>query len=110
LGVIENGETILNNYGKVAKNQWINLKNRYPRVDFSPFIIMPNHVHGIVHIRKGAGEDIEQELFENNPLRPYTTSHVSSGSLGAIVRANKASVTYRINAIRGCNEPPYLAA
>jgi putative transposase len=31
---------------------------------------------------------------------------VTPGSLGAIVRAYKASVTYRINAIRGYTNPP----
>jgi putative transposase len=44
--------------------------------------------------------------MEKSPLRPYSPPGVTPGSLGAIVRAYKASVTYRINGIRGYSNPP----
>jgi putative transposase len=40
------------------------------------------------------------------PQRPYTFPYVTPGSLGAIVRAYMAAVTYRINAMRGFSDPP----
>ncbi|MFZ2095703.1 MAG: hypothetical protein WAV05_03610 [Anaerolineales bacterium] len=63
-------------------------------------------IHGIILIVSGAGEESRRVGVNNPPLRPYRTINVASGSLGAIVRAYKASVTVRINAMRGSSEPP----
>jgi putative transposase len=41
-----------------------------------------------------------------SPLRPSIIPNVVSGSLGAIVRAYKAAVTYRINVMHGSTETP----
>jgi REP element-mobilizing transposase RayT len=67
---------------------------------------MPNHIHGIISVSKGAGEDIQNNPDLNFPLRPYAKAQVIPGSLGAIVRAYKSSVTFRINASRGVSTPP----
>jgi putative transposase len=40
------------------------------------------------------------------PLRPYQIPVAAPGSLGVSVRAYKASVTYRINVLRGMTDPP----
>jgi len=47
-GKIENGEMILNDFGKIAHNEWEKLSERYPNVILDEFQIMPNHVHGII--------------------------------------------------------------
>ncbi len=47
-GKIENGLMILNDCGKIAAEEWINLAQRFPSANFDIFQIMPNHMHGII--------------------------------------------------------------
>jgi putative transposase len=53
-GTIKNNEIILNEYGQIAQNEWIELKNRFKTIELHEFIIMPNHIHGIMEITVGA--------------------------------------------------------
>ena len=50
LGEIENNKLILNRYGKTVNNFWLEIPNHYKNVQLDEFIIMPNHMHGIVII------------------------------------------------------------
>ncbi len=47
-GKIENGEMVLNEYGKIARYEWIKLSERFPNFELDVFQIMPNHMHGII--------------------------------------------------------------
>jgi len=47
-GRIENGKMITNSFGQIAHEQWCELSNRFPNVYLDAFIIMPNHMHGIL--------------------------------------------------------------
>ncbi len=47
-GRIENNEMILNEYGKIAYNEWIKLAERFQHFELGVFQIMPNHMHGII--------------------------------------------------------------
>ena len=49
-GRVVNGEMILNQYGRIARDCWLDLPNHYPNCKLDEFVIMPNHVHGIVVI------------------------------------------------------------
>jgi putative transposase len=91
--------------GGITFEQWVRLEKRFRQSDFSKFVIMPNHIHGIISIVRGAGEDFEHWRFGIPPLRP-SLAKLASNSLGVIVRAYKAAVTYRINAMRGFTDPP----
>jgi putative transposase len=57
-GEVANGEMILNPDGDVTFEQWIRLRKRFRPSDFSTFVIMPNHIHGIIYIVRGAGEEL----------------------------------------------------
>lgn len=105
-GDIMGSEITLSEYGKITLNQWLQLPKRFRGSDFSVFSIMPNHIHGIIAISRGAGEKHVDHPSKIQPLRPYKSIHVLPGSLGAIVRAYKASVTFRINCLRGLANPP----
>jgi putative transposase len=104
-GEVANGEIKLNQLGSIAFDQWTRLEKRFLLSDYSIFVIMPNHIHGIINIVRGAGEGFSHERFRIPPLRPYISSNCVPGSLGTIIRAYKASVTYRINAMRGYTYP-----
>ncbi len=47
-GHIENKEMVLNEYGKIAHNEWVKLAERFPNFELDVFQIMPNHMHGII--------------------------------------------------------------
>jgi REP element-mobilizing transposase RayT len=56
-GEVIKGEVKLNSYGMIAIEQWKRLEKRFPLSDISTFVIMPNHIHGIIYLTQGAGED-----------------------------------------------------
>ena len=97
-GKIENEKMILSDLGKIADECWRAIPDHFPLVELGAYVVMPNHVHGIIVITdNGRGAAL---------LRPYTgpdenqNSHkinVKPGSLGAIVRSYKSAVSYRIH-------------
>jgi putative transposase len=93
-GEIVNREMDLNALGKIADECWRAISEHFPFVDLGAFVIMPNHVHGIIVITDCRGAAM---------LRPYNDQpnprkiNVASGSLGAIVRSYKSAVSYRIH-------------
>ena len=40
----------LNDVGRIAQQCWLNIPNHFPHAVLDAFIIMPNHVHGIIKI------------------------------------------------------------
>lgn len=50
-GKIENGIMFPNAFGKIAAKEWQALSERFPQVELKEFVIMPNHMHGILVVR-----------------------------------------------------------
>jgi len=50
-GEIINGEMILNAYGNITYNEWLKTTEIRSNVELYVFVIMPNHIHGIVIIK-----------------------------------------------------------
>ena len=59
-GEIADGEMLLNQYGKIAEQQWLSLEEKYGYVILHSFVIMPNHMHGIIEIDKHYNGEIKQ--------------------------------------------------
>jgi putative transposase len=51
-GNVENGKMILSDIGTIAQNCWMEIPKHFPFVILGEFVIMPDHVHGIVIINK----------------------------------------------------------
>jgi len=47
-GEIKNREMVLNEIGKMVQTVWDEIPQFYPGVEIDAFVIMPNHVHGII--------------------------------------------------------------
>jgi len=47
-GNIVNGEMKLSSIGKIVQREWNKTPARFPNVELDAFIIMPNHIHGIL--------------------------------------------------------------
>jgi len=72
-------------------------------VELDAFVVMSNHIHGILFIVDTVGAAHMSLLPAASPLRgPVSVS----GSLGAIVGAFKSAVAKRINALRGTSGAP----
>ena len=95
-GEIVDGVMKLNDFGKIADECWRVIPEHFPFVELGAHIIMPNHAHGIISI-------IDNDRRGAAMLRPYHDDenphkiNVKPGSLGAIVRSYKSTVSYRIN-------------
>ncbi len=50
LGDINNGVMTMNDAGRMVETVWQSLPDRFPAVKLDTYVVMPNHVHGIVFI------------------------------------------------------------
>ncbi len=60
-GTVRDGQMLLNDAGMIVDAQWRAIPERYPGVNLDAFVVMPNHLHGIIHIAPepdGAGESL----------------------------------------------------
>ena len=55
-GNINGEKVLLNKVGKIVERHWKNTENIRPNISLDEFIIMPNHVHGIIFISEIAKE------------------------------------------------------
>ncbi|MCK9211889.1 MAG: hypothetical protein M0P61_13700 [Ignavibacteriaceae bacterium] len=60
-GKIISGEMKLNDVGKIAERCWRDIPKHYPKVELDYFVVMPNHLHGIVVITEHAEPDHDVE-------------------------------------------------
>jgi REP element-mobilizing transposase RayT len=77
---------ILNEYGKIVQRCWLEIPQHFPNVRLDEFIIMPNHIHGIIVINN----DVGVQNFE--PLQ-NKYQKIIPRSIGSIVRGFKIGVT-----------------
>ena len=54
-GEIKGGEMRLSGIGEVVKSEWLKTPEMRPNVTLDEWIIMPNHIHGIITIDDGRG-------------------------------------------------------
>jgi putative transposase len=57
-GKIENGKMNLNQFGQYAAYFWSEIPNHFPNVDLGNFVVMPNHVHGVLMIHSYLPTDL----------------------------------------------------
>ncbi len=61
-GEIDKGVVILNDVGKIVEDEWLKTKEIRTNVDLDYFVVMPNHLHGIVIIN---GAEVETHRVPN---------------------------------------------
>ena len=94
LGDIIDHKMELNEYGRIVERYWINITNHYPYVYLDEYIIMPNHLHGILIIKNDLDNRVGVQNFE--PLQRIKNNkfqHIIPKSLGSIIRGFKIGVT-----------------
>src|SRR5262249_2154074 len=49
-GDIVDGVVRLNDYGRIARERWMAIPVHHPFVELDAFVVMPNHLHGIIRV------------------------------------------------------------
>ncbi len=100
-GEIVHAEMKLNSIGKIAEAEWLRSAELRAEIVLDEFVVMPNHLHGIVLIREKP-EVAAAGATGRSPLRP--TGPVRR-SLGALVAGFKAAMTrmLRDGEVIGCS-------
>jgi len=89
--------------GVLADKFWCEIPDHFPHVQLGAYVIMPNHVHGILNF----GTDVETlhcnvsviESIRPKGKREHPMGKISPapGSLGALIRSYKSAVTKQTN-------------
>ena len=99
-GEVRDCEMWLNNAGKIVAEVWNGLPARFPGLAIDGFVVMPNHIHGILEIND-VGAPLVGALVDS----PATSSKDNGATtrvaptLGAIIGAYKSLTTLQY--IRG---------
>lgn len=122
LGVIKDGQIVHSDLGKIVHREWCKSAAMRAEVEIDEFVIMPNHLHGIVIIH---GDDQRERRATNrSPLRndghridALSPNVINSAvrksgckdskavgpvrrSLGAMIAGFKSAVTSQVNMLR----------
>ncbi len=89
-GEIVEGQMRLNEYGKIAREEWLKTAAIRPNVILGDFVIMPDHFHAIIHIEGFVGATRRVARTQAKPIG------LQSESLGSIIGQFKSMVTGRI--------------
>jgi len=57
-GEINDGEMVLNDVGLLAEKYWMEIPDHFLFVELGEFVVMPNHMHGIIVIDKPEDESL----------------------------------------------------
>ena len=95
-GEIEDGKMELNKIGEVVHAEWYASEKIRQHIYLDEFVIMPNHIHGIVIIDND-GRDVLQNVSTNTTTNPKNKFMAeispSSNSLSMMIRQFKSAVT-----------------
>jgi putative transposase len=102
-GDIVDGEMRLNDAGAMVRDVWHTIPEHFPHADIDEFVVMPNHVHGIIVI-VGAQfiAPFDCDAINNNKKQgamKQGAMNRAPTTVGEIVRAFKARCTHAINQI-----------
>jgi REP element-mobilizing transposase RayT len=75
---------ILNKYGHIANHFWNEIPQHYPNVFIDEFIVMPNHIHGII-------------IIANTVVTEQGSVPTKYGLLSKVIKSFKSAFTKNIN-------------
>jgi REP element-mobilizing transposase RayT len=95
-GQISNSKVLLNEFGLVTKNCWEDIPKHFPIIELDYFIIMPNHLHGIIIIND-PGRDVACNVSTENKINQFSKISPKPNSLSVIIRSFKSAVAKNIH-------------
>jgi|SRR3990172_10836376 len=102
--IIEN-EIHLNEIGKRTKYFWDDIPNRFNYVHLDEFIVMPNHIHGIVIIAKNTNNPDNFHEIEITEPMIKSSEYIHSG-IHSLIKNSISSIINHLkgNVKRWCNK------
>jgi putative transposase len=99
-GTVTHRTVVHNPLGRIVYATWLSLPEHYAHVHLDAFVVMPDHVHGVLTFNgtNVGTDDPEADVGPTGvapPLRP--------GSLPVVIRAFKSAATREANLL--CNTP-----
>ena len=91
LALIRRGAACLTKPGKIVLKTWKELVARFPTIELDEFVVMPDHIHGIIALKKPGGAE----------PRRYACEAIPQPSLIEIMGALKSVSAKRINRAMG---------
>ena len=86
---------ILSEIGQIAEKFWLEIPGHFPNIKLDEFIIMPDHIHGIIIVQApNLGASIE--YFENIKKIESRNPFWKSNSIGSIINQFKRICTITI--------------
>jgi len=98
-GEIVDGVVKLNEMGEIVREEWERTAIVRPNVELGEYVIMPNHVHGILVF-------VDDMVGATRRVAPTNTTTLQSGSLGAVMAQFKSIVTKWINGLQNVTGRP----
>jgi REP element-mobilizing transposase RayT len=95
--IADNGVMILNAAGTIAEQFWVTIPDHFPHIETDLFVVMPNHVHGILLLTDMT--DSTRTRHCRVPTEQPKTEAFGlpvKGSLSTVVRSYKSIVTREI--------------
>jgi REP-associated tyrosine transposase len=96
LGTVQGEQVDLNPAGRVARESWYSLPERFPQLVLDEFIIMPNHLHAILAF-VGEGLAPPSSALAQPETMLNESNQANRCSLPSVIGAFKSISTIRIN-------------
>jgi REP-associated tyrosine transposase len=89
----------LNTQGKIAQKEWMKIGEIQNNVELDEYVIMPNHIHGIIVITENRGDAYNQGAHTSKGRMQYASTRgfrSPAKCIGSIVRGFKSAVTSQL--------------
>lgn len=87
-GEIENQTMQLSDLGRAAETCWFEIPNHFPFVKLGAFVVMPNHIHGIIVIEKAIPNPGNHDTRRNHGNNVETQYFASLQNIASLPNAN----------------------
>lgn len=95
-GEVVNGEMYLSNTGVLADVFWFETKNHSKNIELGSFVVMPDHVHGII-ILKDNEEFVKRDPTDERTPGERRFRNQGCNTISSIVGSYKSAVTKHAN-------------
>ena len=96
-GYMEDGKMVLSRFGYIARREWRQTIKSRRYISPDAFIVMPNHVHAIVHIKVGRGMARHAPTVNSSVVPGRKFAQPQGNTLSSIVGSFKSAVSKCIN-------------
>ena len=96
-GKISEGKISYSDVGEIISHIWRNLPDRFASIELDEFVIMPNHIHGIIVLNVGAGLALPGTRPDSPPSRTCEIKPKRKGAASSAPTKNNLTNPDAIN-------------